>query len=154
MGLSDGIKAEHFRAIGRIAVEFGELEKLLHSCICWTVGKDGDVAELIADELGTFEKRVNFIGKVFKRKHSGAAWKSKFDDLMKSIKKVQSERNALLHSVWLTNEANLAVIDQMTIKTEGPGARRRYSVQELDGIADEINRINERFWHFIANEFE
>src|ERR1700674_1798603 len=100
MGLTEGISSEHLSAIGRIAVEFGELEFLVNQLIVWEIHDVEKIAKIL-DKEGSLKRRVDYLKKRFDGKYPKCSWKPKFDSLVASILRLKDARNDVLHAVWL-----------------------------------------------------
>jgi hypothetical protein len=101
------ITDEHFRAIGRIAVQFGALEIVLDNFIGLMIG-DIDLGEIVSRSIDSFEKRWHLMRSIFDRKYGGAELQERLAVLSKRVDAIKQHRNLVVHSWWIAQEALLS----------------------------------------------
>lgn len=90
-------------AVGRIAMNFGELEEVLSSCICHILGTEPEKGLIVTSEM-SFKAKVHVLASLVKneyKKQELAIPQSDFNDLLYMCTKSEELRNKLLHSSWV-----------------------------------------------------
>lgn len=142
---------EYLIAMGRIAVEFGELDWLIDSFVIVAVSTDYDVGEIVSGMLDTFDKKLLMTSELVKNKYkSDRQLINRFDSLFARIKKVQADRNKLAHATWLVDPNKTESIIRIR-KKRGVEHRDELTVAELRTIANDIVSVNVDFSNFLAD---
>ncbi|WP_369160801.1 hypothetical protein [Candidatus Thiodiazotropha sp. LNASS1] len=90
-------------AVGRIAMNFGELEEVLSSCINHLLGTEPEIGLIITSEM-SFKAKVHVLASLVKKEYEINELKishSDFKDLLYMCTKSEELRNKLLHSSWI-----------------------------------------------------
>ncbi len=145
---------EVYGAIGRISVEFNLLEFLVRVCIPVLLGTDNDRGTVVSSEmqfrqlLNTFaqlyRRRFPFKKKDFSGPQEGEL--AEFTKLVRRIRKVEEERNGVLHSMWDPVGGKATVFGQKWGVRGDEWYQPRFaerSVEDFDHLADKIESVAE-----------
>ena len=95
VGPPDAISA----SIGRVALNFSELERELCSVISHLLGRGPEIGQLITAEL-SFRGKIDLVSSLFRHSKPSSDALSQFDDLIAICAEAESLRNQVLHSSW------------------------------------------------------
>jgi hypothetical protein len=143
------ITDEHFRAIGRIAVQFGALEIVLDNFIGLMIG-DIDLGEIVSRSIDSFEKRWHLMRSIFDRKYGGAELQERLAMLSKRVDAIKQHRNLVVHSWWIAQESTPELAFRILRKDRNVKNIIGFTVPELDGVADDIRRVISDFLQLSA----
>jgi len=90
-------------AVGRIAMNFGELEDVLCSCITHLLGTDPEKGLTVTSEM-SYKAKVHVLASLIKKEYEVKELEiseSDFQDLLYMCTKSEELRNKLLHSSWV-----------------------------------------------------
>lgn len=90
-------------AVGRIAMNFGEIEEVLSSCISYLLGTDPEKGLIITCEM-SYRAKVQVLASLVKKEYEKYELEishSDFKDLLYMCTKSEELRNKLLHSSWI-----------------------------------------------------
>jgi hypothetical protein len=142
-------------AIGRIAINFAELEKELSSVISFLIGGNIEVGKIVTAEL-SFRGKLTLMSSLFHRHNPESDIADRFRDLLRLCNQAEELRNQILHSSWLSAQIRHSVHRKKYTAKMKQGLREQ-SVEMTSGdlmdIADlisyAISMVDEFFsWQF------
>lgn len=151
IGTPDAISA----AIGRIAINFNDLEKELSSVIAYLLQSGEDIGRIVTADL-SFGNKVNLMSALSLARLSGADDTEQLQALSRLCRRAEELRNRILHSSWLS--ASLPEFTER-IKLSSKGRKGFSQKRELmtsaelmdiaDFIAYSTTMVDEYFsWRF------
>ena len=124
------INDAHCLAIGRITVAFSELDSWLNSFI-WALicpFEDQHIGQIITAEV-SFSKKIDLLTALFKYRCKDTAKQKQLKDLLARVAKLEQERNAVQHSLWLHQSENMEEVTRLKIT-----AKRRHGLHHTKEI--------------------
>jgi len=115
-------------AVGRIAMNFGELEEVLSSCINHLLGTEPDKGLIITSEM-SFKAKVHVLASLVKKEYEQsklAISHSDFKDLLYMCTKSEELRNKLLHSSWVYDHSKT----HMEIRRRKTSAKMKHGYKQ------------------------
>jgi hypothetical protein len=146
------MRDEQLKAIGRVVVNFSGLE-FFYEVLAWSLASmSQDVGLIVTSEL-SFQQKRNLVCALTRESlklHPAAALE--IDELAKESRKIEEERNRIMHSLW----------GPLTTDPEGPLARVKFTAKgqlrkqgeaavdptQLISLADQISQLTGKLMEF------
>jgi hypothetical protein len=132
---------EHHRAIGRISVNFSDVEAWAGFFIWQLVGPDQLVGQIVTAEM-SFSRKLDLLSSLFRHRFKDETLREKLSKLVGRLANLEQRRNTTLHSSWLHQSIDRTEATRLKIT-----AKRKKGLQqakqvikpaELDALADEM----------------
>ena len=151
MSLTD----EHFRALGRITVDFSTLEFVLAGLLAELIAPDRAIGQILASQL-SFSKLVTAVGALFLHRASDGPDTQRLADILKRAAEAEFKRNTAIHSAYLiTAGAPTDIVTRVKVKTKREKGlshdAQDMTPTDLNQIADEINSVVKDLARFIGD---
>lgn len=123
--------------IGRLTVEYGELEWLLDYMFSTVVDDDEGRAGIVCGMLHSFSLRLDIVTEVFKAKHEGEeARLKKWALLRKDLEQCNKARNEMIHASWIVDKDVLSRTPRKT------GTRKAFPREQLEKELVDVRAVN------------
>jgi hypothetical protein len=139
---------DHLRAIGRIVVEFNGLERNAGQAVMTLIGEGTPTIVSQALVVGESLDRLTFkLRTLVRLRLPYPDLLADLDDWIREAKKVQEDRNRVLHTGWIwfldtEQPPDVATALRQTAR-DIMGQVRDYTPGDLDAIADRIRGVNQ-----------
>lgn len=132
----------HYRAIGRISVEFSNAEMWVNAFSWQLIGPDQFVGQIVTSKM-SFRNTLDLFAALFRHRFKDALLHEKCDALLAKLANAEDRRNTMLHSMWTYQTANLA--EPTRLKITAPRNRglthtkETVTAAQLEAVADACN---------------
>ena len=143
--LHHDIKDEAAKAIGLIIFEFSQLEVNIDFCIICS--SNGINREQLIKKFNqkNFTTKLEFIEKLATKTFNQKPKElNKYIDWLKDTKKIRDFRNRLAHGRYGFNPNNGSIANVIGIPTSIASSETTYTINELNNIVDNINKLSAR----------
>lgn len=149
MAISD----EHYRAIGRISVEFGEIEMWVSSFAWALIDQEQSIGQIVTAGM-SFSRQLDLLSSLFQHRCHDTTKLNDFNDLTKRLSKLSDKRNTIIHSLWLRQSKDSTEATRLKITAKRkPGLSHTKKIvkpQELESIADDFHTALSDFSTFMT----
>lgn len=141
---------DHLKALGKVTVNFGQLELLLGTVVMALAGfsaSDQLPGQVLMTHL-PFGKRVAAIGALVRLRHP-----QHLDECLKlltPIKQAEARRNQIIHAAWEEGDAHEAVRIKITANGALTHQAEAVTADDLLELAKELERAAGNFVKFAA----
>lgn len=150
----------HREALGRVAVNFQNLELIFVTCLCGLIGPDAGIGLRVAAEM-SFKNIVNAFSAIF-RYQAGKfnllppEVAAALEGLVKRARQIEDERNRLTHSYWqpYRGESDEALMQRIKLTAKGQLRLQHelLSAQQINDFADRIAQLYQDVLMFSLTE--
>lgn len=115
-------------AVGRVAMNFGDLEDVLSSCITYLIGAESEKGLTVTSEM-PFKAKLHVLVSLIRKEYETrelAISASDFADLITMCTKSEEFRNTILHSSWIYDHSG----PKTTVLRRKRSAKLRRGYQE------------------------
>lgn len=130
----------HYRAIGRISVEFSNAELWVNAFVWQLIGPDQLVGQIVTSKM-SFKSTLDLFAALFRHRFKDVALQEKCNELIARLADSEEERNTVLHSTWIQQSANLAEPTRFKItaprKKGLTHTKETVTAAQLEAIADD-----------------
>jgi hypothetical protein len=145
---------QHYRAIGRIVVEFQNMEQWLTFCVWELVGPDQYVGQMVTARLSIKYKR-DLLASLFKHHCQDQKVRDELRALLGEVAEAEDRRNELLHSLWGFTGIDQPVVHRRkintTIKKGLAHDMEAMTPEALDAIADGFKSLTVKIANFLTD---
>jgi hypothetical protein len=133
---------EHYRAIGRIAVMFSDVEAWLSVFVWQLIGPEQHVGQMVTAGM-SFKKQIDLLCSLFRHRFRDPALNEELHVITGRLIHLEDLRNGVVHSAWLRVSENIEEATRLKITAN---RRRGLTHTEeittpaaLDKLADDLH---------------
>ena len=138
------LREDYLKAIGRIVVNFQNVETLLSLCTWSLIGAEQQVGMIITAQL-SFSRLCDLFASLVRHRFGSSELTDDSDALMKRAAQLEEKRNAILHSLWVVDENQSDKVSRFKITANRlKGLKQQLpavDVEELNNIADALDGL-------------
>lgn len=167
-----GSRSKQYTELGRVLVNFGQLEVHVNQFIGWLISDDVGTGQVITSKIFSFRTRVEIFFALYKKSAAEFAWfkplfseedKVKRNDMLarayqlyKRALTLNSQRNKLVHSTWVQEERHLEEFGEEAPMTGiKPGLELDAQIEPgKTGLIYEINSFTPKELSDLARKLE
>lgn len=147
------ISNEHYQAIGKISVAFGQLESNVSFFIWQLIGAEQHVGQMVTAKM-SFSRQVDLLSSLFRHRCDDSAKRDEFKRWIVQLSKLEEQRNAILHSLWdrQSKDAREATRFKITLNRKQGLSHSKEVIkpEQLEEIANDFQKTFSEFFTFIT----
>lgn len=163
------LSGAHLKAIGAVAAEWAFVEMAMEMMIWGLIPIDNNTGYRVTAHIGS-ETRLHILGALAEVRISDPVQKKLVAQLITDIRRLRTERNNIVHSVWLTTQSQEKFMASLlknkggrkptpaSIRVSAKGSlkftHKPYPSKRIMGVAQEIDDLRKKLFAYLGVQNE
>jgi hypothetical protein len=148
------LRQSHYAAIGRIAVEFSEVEFYLSHYIAWLLSSYSNIGKLITLDLG-FARLLTMFGRLFHYQEKDRIVRTQLKPILEKLKELYAIRNQFVHDLWDIDYLDHKFVRRKELYNKKDQAidfkPYSYELDDIKKIGDDVSTAVHEFTSFMQD---